>query len=198
MRTTRASKLAPSGVALCGLLLSLGCGGSRPPADTTRIEGDQRSEADLYMPLENGAVFTYETTSSDGADGLFTIQVRRVAPDRADLRMGGRTKSVRIGPDGLAFLEGGYLLKAPIQVGAAWQGETGIVQIEAGRQSIEVPAGRFQGCIRTRETTRTGALIEAATYCPRVGLVALEQQRERGTKYTARLKSHGPSTGPFP
>jgi hypothetical protein len=50
-----------------------------------------------------------------------------------------------------------------------------VAEVEATDASVEVPAGSFDGCVKTHETTPLEpAVSEHKTYCPGVGLVLTE------------------------
>ena len=96
---------------------ALGGCASPPAAKTIAVEagGDFQTELERYLPLEDGTVFSYDTSSEDtGGKGLLIVQISRPRKGRADLRMGARTERLELRPDGIAYLEGGYLLKGPI------------------------------------------------------------------------------------
>lgn len=188
------SRLRPAPVVACAGIFSTlcACGGARREPDTIRLEGKEQSDAEIYMPLEDGTVFTYETTSTDGsAPGIYTVQVLRPMGNRVNLKAGGKSQHLQVGPDGIAFIGGGYLLRAPVQRGRSWHGEGGDVQVvEVGRE-ISVPAGKFTGCIRTVERGAASARAIEAVYCPRVGMVSLDVEERNGAHRVASLKSHG-------
>lgn len=182
-----------------GILASIpACGATHREADTVRLEGGEQSDAEVYMPLEDGAVYSYETTSTDGApQGVFTIQVLHRTGNRVSLKVGGKTQSLQLGPDGIRFTSGGYLLKAPVQKGRVWQGESDGVQVVDVGERVHVPAGTFSGCIRT---TEVGAQKVRTTtvYCPRVGMVSIDVEERTGVHRVARLKNHGPRIDVLP
>jgi hypothetical protein len=175
------------------------CGGA-PPAETATSAkgGDFQTELERYLPLEDGTVYSYDTASDDRQDkGLLIVQISRPRKGRADLRMGSRTERLELRPDGIAYLEGGYLLKGPISAATTWRSKTGTVHVANLDAKVTVPAGEFNGCLRTVEETREPGVERTVTsvFCPHVGLVSLDvegasdvgRQRE-----TAVLKSFGP------
>lgn len=161
-------------------------------------EVDARPEIERYLPLENGTVFSYDTTSEEtGQKGVLIVQISRPRQDRVDLRMGAKTERLEITPDGVAYVEGGYLLKAPVTAGSTWRSKTGTVRVESADVSMNVPAGRFESCVRTVEETREPGASRAirTVFCPHVGLVSIEVEAtsDRGLeRETAVLKSFGP------
>jgi hypothetical protein len=175
------------------------CGGP-PPAETvtTTKGGDFHTELERYLPLEDGTVYSYDTASEDSHDkGLLIVQISRPRKGRADLRMGGRTERLELRPDGIAYLEGGYLLKGPLSAANTWRSKTGTVRVTNLDEKVTVPAGEFNGCLRTVEETREPGVERTVTsvFCPHVGLVSLavEGASDDGhQRETAVLKAFGP------
>lgn len=175
------------------------CGGAPKAAPAAPPSDDKtQSEALRYMPLEPDTVFTYDTQSEGRAEhGLLIVQVSRPREGRADLRMGSKVERLQIEPDGIAHVEGGYLLKAPFAVGSTWKSKSGTARVVAVDEEIQVPAGHFVGCMRTIEESRVGGTTRSVTsvYCSHVGLVTLEAtggSEEGPGRETATLKSFGP------
>lgn len=175
------------------------CASSPKPAPAAPEPGDKtESEALRFMPLEPDTVFTYDTQTEGRTEhGLLIVQISRPREGRADLRMGSRTERLQIEPDGIAQMEGGYLLKAPFTVGSTWKSKSGTVRVLAADEEITVPAGHFTGCLRTVEESRVGGATRSVTsvYCSHVGLVSLDAQGGSGELYgheTAVLKAFGP------
>lgn len=182
------------------LTVVLGACGSAAPTQTTVATGggDFRSELERYLPLEDGTVFSYDTASVDSGDkGLLIVQISRPRKGRADLRMGGRTERLELRPDGIAYLEGGYLLKGPLSAETTWRSKTGTVRVANLDEKVTVPAGEFNGCLRTVEETREPGVERTVTsvFCPHVGLVSVDVEGasdEGHQRETAVLKAFGP------
>lgn len=74
-----------------------------------------------------------------------------------------------------------YLLRAPIKEGARWQVVISIDEIEnyeitSTGVTIQVPAGKFSGCVKVVAQTRRGSttvLFKEDTFCPNVGWVRI-------------------------
>jgi hypothetical protein len=179
-------------------MVAVGCGSAQKPAPQPAQSDDTtQSEALRYMPLEPDTVFTYDTqTEGRPEHGLLIVQVSRPREGRADLRMGSKTERLQIEPDGIAHVEGGYLLKAPFVAGSTWKSKSGTVRLVAVDEAIKVPAGDFTGCIRTVEENRSpgGARSVTSVFCAHVGLVSLEVEggADAPGHETAILKSFGP------
>jgi hypothetical protein len=176
-----------------------GCSAAPPssPATAVRQQVDARPEIERYLPLENGTVFSYDTASETGRHGVLIVQISRPRQDRVDLRMGAKTERLEITSDGVAYVEGGYLLKAPLTAGSTWKSKSGMVRVESADETVKVPAGQFEGCVRTVEETRDPGVSRSVrtVFCPHVGLVSIdvEATSDRGhERETAVLKSFGP------
>lgn len=189
----------PLGPAL--LLVSLaGCGASAgtpaaPPEPAPQAHSSGTA-AERLFPLVDRHMYHYATESDEG-QGRLVVRVRRAEARFGELAMSGTTKRFEYVPDGVRLLRPGsapaYVLKQPFAVGTTWRGEHGgTVEIVATNAQVQVPAGRFDGCLQTLEQ-RGGdlPLRVATTFCPDVGIVVLEAssgaQMER-----AELKSYGP------
>ena len=181
-------------LAVCGCTPAAAPSAAAPPA----AQVDASPELERYLPLEDGTVFSYDTQSEHGgARGVLIVQVTRPRPGRVDLRMGSRTERLQTVPDGISYVDGGYLLKAPLTVGSTWRSRTGMVRVDATDQSVSVPAGKFEGCLRTVEESRDTSLSRKVSqvYCPHVGLVSVEVEgmtAEGPNRETALLRSFGP------
>jgi hypothetical protein len=198
MRRTVTRAVLASGLLLAAAA-SVACA-TQPESKTVATEsgGDFQTELERYLPLEDGTVFSYDTKSEDdGGHGLLIVQISRPRKGRADLRMGGRTERLELRPDGIAYLEGGYLLKGPISSSTTWRSKTGTVHVANTDEKVTVPAGEFNGCLRTVEETREPGVERTVTsiYCPHVGLVSLAVEGASDVGHqreTAVLKSFGP------
>jgi hypothetical protein len=179
-----------------GVLLGA-CASNHPPADTVRLDADEASEIDRFLPLEDGVVATYVTESSSG-EGLMTMQVKRTAHGLVEMRFAGRDESLRTGTDGVHFLDGGYLLKTPLVRDNSWEGQYGFVRITDTDAEADVPAGRFKGCVRTEERERNSRTARTITsvFCPHVGMVSMKIEG-KGTRESAVLKGLGPRVDPM-
>ena len=187
-------------LALGACVATVACGATTPQAGAAvqATQVDASPELERYMPLEDSTVFSYDTHSEhDNAHGILIVQSSRPRPGRVDLRMGSRTERLQFVPDGIAYVEGGYLLKAPLTKGATWRSRNGTVRVEGTDETADVPAGKFPGCLRTVEEARDSAQARTVSqvYCPHVGLVSVEVEGmtpEGPNRETAVLRSFGP------
>lgn len=191
---------SPCALALAAGVCTTACGGSTPHAGVAvqTTEVDTSPELERYMPLEDGTVFSYDTHSEhDNANGVLIVQISRPRPGRVDLRMGSRTERLQFAPDGIAYVEGGYVLKTPLAKGNTWRSRNGTVRVDGTDETADVPAGKFPGCLRTVEEARDSALARTVSqvYCPHVGLVSVEVEGmtpQGPNRETAVLRSFGP------
>jgi hypothetical protein len=168
------------------------CGGdkaeAKPAAPPAASSG---TSAERYFPLEDGKIYAYVTR--EGTDtGMLVGKVRRADATHGELRLSNATKHFVYLPDGVAYDGGATILKAPFEAGTRWTGEHGgTTTITSIDTSVEVPAGRYAGCLRTVEEggRPTGSRYES-TYCPGIGMVLLVITAS-GSEARAELKSYG-------
>jgi hypothetical protein len=156
-------------------------------------------EITRYLPLENDTVFSYATYIEETNErGLAVFEIKRPRPELAELSIAGQVrKRYYFEPEGVRSSQGGYLLKSPLSLNAEWTGDDGKVKVTQVGQSVETPAGKFSGCLRTVEDARLGSATRKTTtvFCPGVGITVLEIEAEgEGTSVSQRLilKSFGP------
>jgi hypothetical protein len=97
--------------------------------------------------------------------------------------------------DGVRLVTGGWLLKAPLTPGARFKGQFGEVEVTSVTASVQVPAGKFTGCVQTVEQSATAQRKVTTVFCPDVGITLLEVEGTLGEDYAherAELRSHGP------
>jgi hypothetical protein len=186
------------GLAWSLLLAGVSCAAA-PQAAAEAPQGAVVSEVGRYLPLANNTVFSYETYIEDTNEhGLAVFEISRPRPELAELSIAGQVrKRYYFEPAGVRSGQGGYLLKSPLSLNSEWTGDDGQVKVTSIDQSVDVPAGKFSGCIQTVER----ALLPGATrttttvFCPGVGITVLQIEAEQaGTSVLQRLrlKSFGP------
>jgi hypothetical protein len=192
---------------LSALVLSIGlaiagCGGANDPANSAWIAptGGQKnvssgSALELYFPLVDGNVYFYATQNEMGEPGLLVARVYRADATHGELRFPSGSKRFEFTSDGVLYqsrLGTTYVLKAPLEVGTTWRGEHGgQTRILATKVNVDVPAGKFTGCIQTIEERLGDAPVKyATTFCPTVGVVVLEAASGANLE-RAELKSYG-------
>lgn len=147
-----------------------------------------------YLPLLDKTVMSFETETEGSADrGLLIMQVRRPRPNLVELAIGGKVRRLDLLKEGVKIVEGGWLLKTPLEVGATFVGISGNVRVSSITREVTVPAGHYRECVETVEISPEARTT--TTYCPLVGIVLLEVDSmsvHNPEHVTARLKSHGP------
>jgi hypothetical protein len=71
------------------------------------------------------------------------------------------------------------LLRAPVERGKKWRFNTTDYEILDADETVEVPAGRFKGCVRVHERSRDGKHEAVHVYAPDVGLILHVSGTER-------------------
>lgn len=177
------------------LPMATGCGQSSlpRPADPTRTEIAYHAVSD-YLPLLDNTVMSFETETEGSPDrGLLIMQVHRPRPTVVELNIGGKIRRLDLLKEGVKTIEGGWLLKAPLEVGATFPGLSGQVRISSITRTIDVPAGHFKECVETVEISPQVRTV--TTFCPLIGIALLEVDSmsvQNPEHITARLKAHGP------
>ncbi len=168
------------------------CGGEAPRARAPSLQGStaNTSSVERFFPLEEGKIYHYVT--HDGSDtGMLVAKVRRPDATRGELRLSNATKRFTFAPEGIRYVGGAYILKAPAEVGSSWTGEHGgTTKITATDAAASVPAGHFASCLRTvEEGGRPPGSRYETTYCPGVGMVLLVVSAA-GNEARAELRSY--------
>jgi hypothetical protein len=171
---------APPG-ALLPLLLCAACAAPGPGARPAP-GGAAPALAELF-PLATGNEWTWDDVSpqlpAGGRPGARTVRVVSKTADGffrdsegTELRADGECVRDRVR----------RLLCGPLAVGTAWKSVVSVSSTERYEivgvgERVEVPAGRFTGCVRVRANNRAGPTAEHVmelTYAPGVGPVRLE------------------------
>lgn len=180
------------------LALVVACASAPPPlvaAGEVR-QSANTSDLQLLWPLEDGTVFSYRTIAENtGEAGLLVMSVARPSPGRVELTVAGRRRRLELSGDAIRLASGGTALKSPLKVGKEWRGAAGPVRVTGDAAAVTVPAGTFEGCLITEESSSSGSQTTTTTYCPGVGIVKLEveAQTEQGyARELAELEAWGP------
>ena len=178
-------------------IASTGCGGA-PVAPPSAPPPAVVTELTRYLPLENDTVFSYETYIEDTNErGIAVFEIKRPRPELAELSIAGQVrKRYYFEPAGVRSSKGGYLLKSPLSLNSEWTGDDGKVKVTSVSQSVDVPAGKFSGCLQTVEQAQLGSATRKTTtvFCPGVGITVLEieaQQDATSVLQRLTLKSFG-------
>jgi len=186
------------GLALGSALAGVSCAGA-PPAAPSAAPPLVVTELTRYLPLENDTVLSYETYIEDTNErGIAVFEIKRPRPELAELSLAGQVrKRYYFEANGVRSSQGGYLLKSPLALNSEWTGDDGKVKVTSVNQSVQVPAGKFAGCLQTVEDAQLGAATRKTTtvFCPGVGITVLQIEAEQeGMSVLQRLnlKSFGP------
>ena len=169
VRVSRAALAVAALIPACGAT-----DGPRPTRPEPSL-ASPLSPVERYFPLEDGKVYRYDTKDGD-VTGMLVATVRRTDRAHGELRLSNGIKRFMISTEGVSYVDGAFLLKAPLELGASWPGEHGgTTRVVATDVALMVPAGRYTSCIRTEEVggRSPGARYET-TFCPGVGIVLLE------------------------
>lgn len=179
-------------------IVASGCAAA-PAASPSTAASAPVSELTQYAPFENDTVFSYATYIEETNErGLAVFEIKRPRPELAELSLAGQVrKRYYFEPGGVRSSHGGYLLKSPLELNAEWRGDDGMVKVTNVNLSVDVPAGKFAGCLQTVEDARLGPATRRTTtvFCPGVGITVLEINAEQeGTSVLQRLslKAFGP------
>jgi hypothetical protein len=189
----------------------VGCGGdgNREPSSTpwsTAPSGvrdvSSNTQSERFFPMIDGHIYFYETLNEMNEKGLLVARVRRSDATHGELLYPSGSKRFEYAADGIRVNVGGdtrYVLKAPFEKTTTWVGEHGgKSRINEVNLSVTVEAGHFEGCIQTLEERLGDAPVRyATTFCPTVGVVAIEAATGANLE-RAELKSFGepPPVGP--
>jgi hypothetical protein len=154
-----------------------------------------------YLPLVDGNIFAYDAEDDDtGEKGMFITRVRRLPGSKFSLMSAQGSHVLEVRADGITRAETNtYVLKAPLSPGAEWQGDgRSIVRVESIDRIVDVPAGKFVGCVETTEEVRSAGKEPVrrvtTTYCPDVGVALLHAEAWQGGRHVgekATLRSFG-------
>jgi hypothetical protein len=183
--------LAPS------LLLLAACGASAPAAEPAKAPPPAESgDVERYLPLRADTVLAFDTVDEQtGERGAVMMQVRRPRLGLVELDVGGRVQRLSLDPNGARLVTGGWLLKAPLIPGARFKGQFGEVEVTSLTAAVQVPAGRFSGCLQTVEQSNNAERKVTTVFCPDVGITLLEVEGSTGEGYgrvRSELRSYGP------
>jgi len=166
---------------------------SPSPAPTVAVSSGL--EAERLFPLRDGYVYSYVVETAEGSGGVVNIRASRRDATSGVLQMPTGPRAFVYAADGVVIgdTDGVYFLKWPLEVGRQWRGERGaMVSIVEVSSTVTVPAGTYQGCVKTTERRGGDRPLQIdTTVCPDVGIVVL--QAASGDAFERLdLKSYGP------
>jgi hypothetical protein len=185
-----------------GVALSVvACAGRQKPAvnASATASDDVSSEVARYLPLKDGWQWAYDVQDEGGNRGMFVTRARRLGPSRFSFGTASSSRVLVARGDGIVREETqAYVLKVPLAAGKSWPGNNGaLVTVNAVDRVVDVPAGRFVGCVTTVEVLGAAESPErrvSTTYCPDVGVTELlveAGQSPRQQREHAVLRSFG-------
>jgi hypothetical protein len=184
-------------VTLLGSMVLVHCGNALPAKHASRSAYTARP-VEQFFPLQDGHVYTYDIVSSPGAPReQFMVRIRRLSADRAEMLTGGAVRRIVLEDNGIRREAAGYVLRAPLRVGATWQGDNGgTATVEATDVEAHVPAGSFKGCVRVVERLMTAERrVITTVLCEGVGIVTMQVHASSGSEQAVQrveLRSYGP------
>ncbi len=161
-------------------LAALAAACARAPVPAPRAAAGAPRE---YFPLAVGNEWTYRDDSPalppERRGTARTVRIIERTPD--GYYRDNERGELRVDADCLHD-RSRRLLCAPIATGKAWASVVSVssterYEIAAVGESVETPAGRFEGCVRVRAHNRASATTDQVleiTYAPGVGPVRLE------------------------
>jgi len=174
---------------------------SAPAAPRAAVSpGPAPEGVERYMPLPAGFVYQYDVETDNGEKGRMMMQVSRPRAGLVELDVAGKVQRLEVSPDAVSHATGGFLLKAPLELGAEWKGQFGTVRVASVTRAIQTPAGAFQACVETVEEAATPPKRATSVYCLDVGLVQLHIEGELGEEagsVETTLRSYGPRPTEF-
>jgi hypothetical protein len=182
---------------------ALSCGGgANQPALSPDGANLPPCPALRYMPLVDGNQWAYDAEDDEtGEKGMFVTRARRLPGAKFSLNSSQGSHVLDVREDGIVRSEtSAYLLKAPLTANAEWPGEGGAtVRITSSDRTVDVPAGKFVGCIETIEEVpgqpgKDPLRRVTTTYCPDVGVALLHAEVWKAGKHEgehATLRSFG-------
>lgn len=181
-------------VVTLALAAASGCSSSAPHVANATPSAIAYHAVSDYLPLDDNTVMSFETETEGSAErGLLIMQVTRPRPNVVELNIGGRIRRLDLTADGVKIVEGGWLLKKPLEVGATFPGQNGPVRVKSIHTAIDVPAGHFKDCVETEEIGPAAHTL--TTFCPLAGITLLDVESMSVTnpeRVVARLKAYGP------
>jgi hypothetical protein len=151
---------------------------------------------DSIFPLTEGRTWVFRVDAGDGESVDVITRVVSIEDNRVEMTSGTTRYVYEIREDGLyrPSLDA-YLIRMPLETGASWPGpHGGTVTVLSVDESVTVPAGTFERCVRIEEATPHGEQRQIHTFCPGVGPVRLEQYLQDMSHAVGTLTSFGTET----
>jgi hypothetical protein len=174
------------------MLAAAACAGT---ASQVRSGPPDQSPKSLY-PLAAGYAWSYDVETEGSPPVLAVARVARYDSGVASVVTGPESQQRYAVTDAGIQRVGqpGYLLKAPIALGAVWaSGADTNARVASVSEQVSTAAGNFAACVVVEEQNHTSGQAVKTTYCPGVGPALVVSQMEvRGQllTVTARLRGY--------
>ena len=159
-----------------GLVLALGCcsSSSRPQSAF-----DKQNVA-RFMPKGPDTACVFDVRSGQSGNGTYVMRVTRHHEQSLELEVAGRMQRWHVEESAVTGGDGEFLLVAPLEPSAHWQGLEGRVELVDTDVELSTPTRTLRGCIRTREVRRKGQDVETihTVFCPNLGPAAIDVERK--------------------
>jgi len=163
------------------VLMALAACSQQPAPKRASAPVTTQTGVERYFPLVDSTVFSYATqTEPGGEQGLLVLEVRRPRPDAAELWVAGRAQRLLVSEEALELVTGGFLLRAPLEPGAEYQGDFGRVRVTRAGFPARVAAGEFADCVETVESAIAGTASRVTTtvFCAGAGIVSRRSEAD--------------------
>lgn len=159
-------------------------GGCATTGEGSAGKGDGE-DVSKYLPLAVGNTWTYDRTFL-GEKGEEVVQIVR---ENEGYFVDNKGNAFKVDAHGIRD-EKRYLLSVPLEAGNAWKSQTSVSSLERYRIldagfTCDVPAGRFNDCIRVESKNRIDdqrTMVNEITFAPGVGMVKFDFILEAGEK----------------
>jgi hypothetical protein len=182
--------------ALAAALALSACSAASPSSPKS---GDSpRTALERYFPLGDDFVYTYDTIREEtGERDTLMLRVERLDASRARVHTSSGVRELVLSDTAIQKEGGGFVLRAPLEPGAAWDGDNGgSTRVDAIDANVTVKAGSFTDCVRTvEEIGGAGRGKITSVFCPNVGIAWMLVEEWAGADHAAKrfeLRSYGP------
>ena len=206
---------------LCVLLLGLWLVSGGPPRPDSRGLGEESVRGPLpadYFPLAVGNRWHYESSEGDsfspvtetwriverrGRDYVLEIRQSLLAGELPSELVSVSSAGVAVQPRAGAPVA--FLIKSPVRLGTTWETAAGRFEITELSESVVVPAGVFEDCLKIRFRAHNGQAAAVTLYAPGVGMVQRDESftifgglgsAELGSSPPSSPSAKSPADGP--
>ncbi|HET6336310.1 MAG TPA: hypothetical protein VFG30_23975 [Polyangiales bacterium] len=182
---------APLTLLAAAIIALSACAGT---ASQVRSGPPDQSPKSLY-PLAAGYAWSYDVETEGSPPVLAVARVARFDSGVASVVTGPEAEQRYAVTDvGIQRVgQPGFLLKAPIALGAIWEsGADTNARVASVSEQVSTTAGNFAACVVVEEQNHTSGQAVKTTYCPGVGPALVVSQMEvRGQLLTVTARLRG-------